>query len=345
MKGVGKPVFVDGAGATHAGPLSVHLHPESCVRKGSLEMSLKKASGRIVTLFALLVAGAASPAISQAGVSYDGWNYAIDSQNDGSGGSTFEMRGLAFRQSGGTVYFAVSGGMPLGGVPWGGTINNSIASGDLFLNFSSHNLDTAGEFNGAQVFGIRFDGANDSLNNVGGSNTTLGVFANITPASLSPQNSGYGSLQQYYNSGFGAASGAMGDLNTTTDVVNYLGNGAMFPNIGSGTKIGDIALLNEAALGQLGLDFGHFGADPNGNSIFGFSLNAGLLPQGSFMAHLFYECINDGTALFGQTIPDTRIDGSPVPEPSTMTIALSGLAMLVGYRVRNSRKVRSDSAA
>src|SRR6185436_2603878 len=110
---------------------------------------------------------------------------------------------------------ALSSGMPLGGIPWGGTRNGNIAYGDLFLNFSSHNLDTPGEFNDPNVFAIRFDAANDSLGNLGGSNTTLGLFANVTPIDLMLQNSGYGSLQQYYNYGFGAASGAMGDLSTT----------------------------------------------------------------------------------------------------------------------------------
>lgn len=303
-------------------------------------MSLcKLRAGRVVAFAAVLVAGASAPSVTMAGVTFNDWNYAIDSQTDGSGaGNGFEMRGLAFREVNGMAYFAISGKAPLGGVAWGGALNNNISYGDLFLNFSSHNLDTAAEFNDPLVLGIRFAGSNDSLNNVNGSNQTLGLFDHLAPVSLMLQNSGYSTLQQYYNSGFGAASGAMGDLSTTTSVINYLGNGAMLPNIGSGTKIGDIALMDRSALSSLGLDFAHFSADPNGNNVFGFALSASLLPSGSFTAHLFYECINDGMALFAQTSPDITTNSTPAPEPATLTIWLTGMGLFLGYRVRTGRR-------
>jgi hypothetical protein len=292
----------------------------------------------IASWCAVMIVGALTPAISSAGTIYSNWNYAIDSQSDGSGAASgFEMRGMAFREFNGSAYFAISSKMPLGGIPWGGALNNAISFGDLFLNFSPHNLDTTGEFTDPQVLGIRFDSSNDSLNNIGGSNTTLGVYANVTPVDKSLQNIGYATLQQYYNSGFGAPSGAMGDLNTTADVIGYLGNGAMSANIGSGTKIGDIALLNESALALLGLDFSHFGANPAGNHIFGFSFDSSLLPKNSpFKAHVFYECINDGVALFGQTSTETTT--VETPEPGSMMLALSGLATLMGCRFYSRKR-------
>jgi hypothetical protein len=96
--------------------------------------------------------------------------------DDGSGGASYEERGLAFRQIGSTGYFAISGGMPLAGVTNSGARNGSVAPGDLYLNFSSHNLDTQAEFTDPRVFGIRFASANDSLGNTGVSNPTLGLF-------------------------------------------------------------------------------------------------------------------------------------------------------------------------
>lgn len=280
-------------------------------------------NGRFTSALAggLLALAMAAPGIGNAGTNYNGWNYAIDSFGDGSGGSSFEELGLAFRQSGSTGYFAISGGMPLTGAPWGSALNGSVAPGELYLNFSAHNLDTQAKFTDAKVYAIRFASANDSLGNVGGSNTTLGLFQNVAVANLAPQNSGYTTLQDYYNHGFGAASQAMGDLNTTTDVINYLGNGGMYANIETGTKVADITLLSPAALAALGLDFAHFSAA--GSEIFGFSVDLSSLPKGTFTAHFFEECINDGIALRGQ-----------VPEPGTLALLSLGLA---GVSIRRRR--------
>lgn len=286
----------------------------------TLTLSGKRFASALFCGLVTLAIGA--PGVSNAGTSYNGWNYAIDSFSDGSGGAGFEERGLAFRQVGQTGYFAMSGDLPLAGVPYG-ALNGSVALGDLYLNFSSHNLDTLAEFTDPNVFAIRFAKNNDSLGNLGGSNTTLGLFRNVIPTSLMLANSGYGTLQAYL-AGHGAASHAMGDLNTVNDVEAYFGDQVMYPNIGPMVGTNNVVVsgisdpLERAQLAGLGLDFAHFGADAgdsNGNRVFGFSFDLSALPTGNFTAHFFEECINDGIAL----------SGNVVPEPGTL--ALLGLTL------------------
>lgn len=284
--------------------------------------------GAIVTAMAAVAACASVPSGAQL---YNGWQYAIDSLNDGSGGAGYEMRGLAFRFVGNTAVFAVSSDMHLGGNVVSGVRNGTISLGDLFLNFSGNNLNTQAAFANSKVLAIRFDGTNDSLGNLAGSNTSTGVYKNITAASFTTQNHGYAGLQAYINAGFGRNPNAMADLESSTgDVTTYLSNGVMYPNMASGTFAGAITSLNRSTLqGTYGLDFSHFGADSAGVGMFGFSFDRSLLPTGDFTGHLFEECINDGVA----------IKGANVPEPSTMALVGLGTASigLFGWRRRTAQ--------
>lgn len=273
--------------------------------------------------FALAAIAGVVVAAANAGVTYNGWNYAIDahgSEEDGSGGSDFYDKGLAFTMDATNVYFALSTNMPLGGNS-GNALNGTQAHGELFINFSAHNLDTQAEFTDSLVYAVRFAKDNDSLGNISGSNTTTGVFNNVTAVDLSTQNNGYATLQAYFNAGFARTVDSMADLEDSNgDVTAYLGNGAMYANISAGERLGGITRLGKSDLTALGLDFSNFNAE--GQKVYGFSFSRSLLPTGEFTAHVFQECINDGMALKGTT----------VPEPGTIAAVCAGLIALARRR-------------
>lgn len=251
-----------------------------------------------------------------AGTLHGGWNYSIDSFNDGTEGrrigenSAFEFYGLATKTTRDKVYFAVNSNLSLAGYQHRRALNGSIGYGDLFLNFS--NLASVQAANG-DLHAIRFNEINDTT-------YESGLYANATGIGLMTQNSGYSNLARYrnaVNSSGGEAS--FGDLDIETAYFNHdngqatsLNNTAYgYTNMESGDRVGDVAMV--ANLVNLGLDFDHFGA--TGDYTFGFSVDRDLLPEGDFIAHLFAECDNDGVALAGTT---------DVPEPS----AALGLAVL-----------------
>jgi hypothetical protein len=261
-------------------------------------------------------AALAAVSSASAGVLHNGWYYAIDANNDGAGGASFEYRGIAYQVKDGRVRFAVTGGMPLGGIADGNARRSNIANGDLFINMTGGNLNARSKFNNKKVIGVRFDLANDSFNDGGGT----GVFTDLDVVRVSHQNVGFGTLQDYIDAGWGRATDAMADLESSTgDVTTYFGNGNQWSNIRGGTKLGDINMLTGGDLSGLGLDFGHFGAA--GTHTFGFSFDEDLMPMpGDFTAHLYQECINDGMAINGM---------NPVPEPASMAaLALGALGLL-----------------
>ncbi len=299
---------------------------------------------RCLVLVIVIMGGIELGGNAYAGVNFGQWTYGIDSQNDGSGGAIYEDRGLAYSQQGSNLLIAISSGMKLGGNIEAGSLNGTVAHGDMFLNFSGHNLDAASKFNDPKVFGIRYDAANDSLGNTAARpNTTLGVYGGLSVTSMARQNLGYSSLQQYIDHGFGRTAAAMGDLQSSNvDVKGYLGSGLMMTSITSGNRLGDITLLDSASLAGRGLNFAHFGADPAGNYIYGFSFNTSLLRSttGGFTLHEFEECTNDGVALNGSISGLIISQAVPAPEPSTL--ASAGLAVLVGIGAWIREKGRND---
>lgn len=278
---------------------------------------------KTLTLSLAVLAGLAATS-ANAAILHNGWYYAIDANNDGSGGSVYEAHGLAYQISGDKMRFAFSTNMRLTGVTNNNALNDNVGHGDLFLNFTNHNMDSLADFQDTGVYAIRFASTNDSLGNVNGSNTTLGVFDQITPVKLSTNNNGWSSYQAYVNGGFGRNVGAMGDLNSSNaDVIPYLGNDKMYTNISAGRLLGGLLSLTRSDLTGMGIDFAHFNADPTDARVFGFEINRALLPIGDFKAHYLEECTNDGMAIFGS---------NPVPEPASFAAIGIGAAGLLRRR-------------
>ncbi|MEO1620528.1 MAG: PEP-CTERM sorting domain-containing protein [Cyanobacteria bacterium J06632_3] len=135
-----------------------------------------------IALGATCLAFSVAPA-TQAGTFYNGWNYAVDAQDDGYGGSNYEIGGIAFQETEDSFIFAVTGGTPLGGH------SSGIAWGDLFLNFTGQDFQTASDNN--SLFAVRFDEANES------GASSLGLYSDVSSKSISTQNYGYATLDQY----------------------------------------------------------------------------------------------------------------------------------------------------
>ena len=270
----------------------------------------------IVTHFITATAAAGFIGLSgqaaQAGQFHNGWNYAIDSFSDGSGGSSFEIKGMAIKETKNNVFVALTGGMPLVGVEDSVAAGGNIGWGDLFFNFSGKNFQAASASN--NLLGIRFAGTNDS-----GAAAT-GVYTGVSAKSVSGSNHGYTSLDWYYDAGFERPNSQGTDLPNAQAVYDYFypASVATDPNenntpllnvINTGTKVGDVVALTDLS----SVDFAHFGADAVGTHTIGFKFDRSLFGSGNYIANLFLECGNDGIAL-------------EVPEPvGLVTFAALGL--------------------
>ncbi len=253
----------------------------------------------------------------------NGWNYAIDSFNDGVtgaqiGGGEFEFYGIAIKETVDTAFIAINSNLSLAGYADPFAQRGNINYGDLFFNFSGDNFNTANT-NGS-LFGIRFAEGNDS------GVATTGVYSNVTAKNVTEINSGFTNLTQY-NTRVQSAGGtpSMGDVSATDPYFEQ--NGTVFNSIATGTKVGEISSLTPAALSALGLNFGQFNA--KGSQTIGFSFNKSAMPSGNYVANLFAECANDAIAIKSSF---TKESSEPVPEPSTIFGTLAGLGILAAKR-------------
>jgi hypothetical protein len=277
--------------------------------------TLKTILGAATVAGALAITGQQA---AQAGTLHNGWNYSIDSFNDGTEGGTvgqnskFEFYGMAFKQTATQVIFAFNSNLAKTGYNYAHAAGGNIGYGDMMLDFTgSGNLASA---NG-NLNAVHF-APNDRDHQVG-------LYKGVTAKSVTIANSGYSSHSQH-----------------TTVVNKYLGGTDSFGEMASNTPYfhsAEAALnlidkgtykggINEISdFSKLGLDFGHFNA--TGTQTFGFSIDKSLLPKGSFVASLFAECGNDGMVLTGKL----------VPEPSAI-VGLTAVGLMVGVSQLRKRR-------
>jgi hypothetical protein len=262
------------------------------------------------TLLSLGIAQAA-----QAGTLHNGWNYAIDSFSDGSGGDVYDIEGLAFKATSDFIYISVTGGTPLAGERYGGAADGNIGWGDLLFNFTGNDIHTASTEN--SLWGIRFAATNDS------GVDQVGVYSHVSAQAVAAQNAGYSSLNQYYNAGWNRTN-TMGDLATKQDAKDYFGaNQALLNVIDTGHFLGGIEFLTDQEAANQGLDFAHFNTTASQTHTFRFDRS--FMPSGHFLASVFLECANDGTVLEGEL--------ANVPEPSSV-VGLTLLGLMFGQKLR-----------
>lgn len=250
--------------------------------------------------------------------SLGGWDYAIGAFDNGTGGSIFEVYGIAIQQTDNQMVVALNANMPLTGT---GDPVTPISWGDLFFNFS--HLDSFNAANG-QLWGIRFSPVSDSL-------VEVGVYRNVTARNVTAFNTGFSNLGEY--------SAAVGGNHQWGDLPAYDPNPSYFDgqetgvwtilnSIATGTRVGDIQMLNASTLA--GLDFGYFGA--NGSETIAFSFGRPDDFVGEFIASIMLECANDGIVIRSEA----------VPEP--MTVLGLGLAAIGLGALQYQQKRRSDKA-
>ncbi|MBP0028701.1 XDD3 family exosortase-dependent surface protein [Roseofilum sp. Guam] len=287
--------------------------------------------------------------VAQAGSFYNGWNYARDYSNDGTGGyswvdgrkvSGYEMYGMAVHQEGDTITVGINANLALDGRYHSGAKDKNIGWGDFLFSV------------GGQEYGIHFAETNDSfgrgLKNAAqdtaqGTNP-LGLYKDITTKNVSARNSGWSTIQKHYNhtknrslnvQDRNAGIKSFGDFDASETSFYTAKRGAP-TSIASGTKVenDNFQLLSQSQLSSLGLDFGGaFGVGNNklGATTFGFSFTRTPEMLGEFVAHLFAECTNDGMAIEGIF---EEVATVPVPEPTALTgLALVGL-MFAGAKLR-----------
>lgn len=255
------------------------------------------------------------------------WNYTIDPTydsiaGDGNGnldvgGTIYEIYGMGMSEDEDSVWVAINTNLPITGRDTGPEINGfpisngNIGWGDLFFDFSG-----LGDFQQAngELFGIRFAGTNDSQ--VG----EVGVYSNVTAVSVVPDNAGWSNLWNHNNQvqAVTQQEAQLGEWAWTHPYYSAYNSAqgswtqpeTLVPNIiQSGTKIGDIELLDSFQLTEAGFNLSQLPA--TGNLTFGFKFDKSLLPGGEFIATLISECNNDAIAFQGEmSIPTNRWNAS-----------------------------------
>jgi len=259
--------------------------------------------------------------------------YSQDSITDGVEGSLngaaspYELYGTGYKQEGNQLIVGISSNLPFGGQSVSGVENGTIAWGDMFFNFSPTQTFEDALADG-HVYGVRFDAANDST-------FASGVYKVDGVKSVTGINNGFTQLSDYVSNG-GTVNPMLGDVYDLDDPsFNYLPQNKSDNIIAStkGSSLGQVTELNAADLSGYGFDFASNLEDgKTGSHSYGFKFDISnlSLPGRKFIAHLWAECFNEGTAFEGEV--------ASVPEPTSV------LALAVVGGVAWARKRKANDA-
>ena len=187
-----------------------------------------------------------------------GWQYAYDSQTDGSGGSAdnFNIKGLGLRVTSNELWFVINGNLPVTGFPYG---DLNIGWGDLFIDNSGQ-----ATFQGASGIGkllaVHFL---DALISSDSGASQKGLYSNVTAKSVTGINAGYATLQEYEDSVLAGDPTNFPDMADLPYSQTYYIKSSSLNSLLSGTYLGTITDLTEPDL--LG---GGFNPGPGFNGLY-----------------------------------------------------------------------------
>jgi len=256
-----------------------------------------------------------APGFAQIEYTKDGF---YDGVTDGQVGNQvtpgFELFGTGYKQEGSSLIIGISSNMPFGGYSSSAAEDGHIRWGDLFFNFSDKDFETA--IADGDVYGVRFD----PLNNSGVAKP--GIYQVTSTKSVTGQNSGFNSLNQYINRVNNANHDPyLGEQNLNDQTFSYLNQQKSDNVIAAGTLLSeDVEYLSN--ISSYGFDFEN-NLEQSGAYSHGIRFDLSHLPGGDFVAHFFAECLNEGTAFEGTV--------ESVPEPmSALAVAVFGIVIWAG---------------
>lgn len=214
--------------------------------------------GNVVDTFTECINDGIALMVGQTPTNEYGWQYAVDSPNDGVngfevGGNVYEIYSLALRETKDSIWVAINGELPLTGTNAATAQDGNIGWGDLFLNLTGKNFTTAS--NEGSLFAVRYAGTNDSFA------PTIGLYGNVTASSTTDINSGFSSLQNYnqWVSTYGCQGSdcgpSLGDLAADT---SYFDQSQSLNAIAFGQFLTGITYLSTSELSDAGYDLNRF---------------------------------------------------------------------------------------
>jgi hypothetical protein len=187
-----------------------------------------------------------------------GWQYAIDSFNDGVsgtqiGGNVYEIYSLALRETSDSLWVVINGNLPLTGTDAVGAEDGNIGWGDLFFNFSGKDFTTASKE--GSLFAVRYAGTNDSFV------PEIGLYGNVTATSTTAINSGFSSIKAYNQrvTNYCQEPGCGPSLGDLAADASYFDQTQSLNAIASGKFLTSIMYLSDAELLKAGYDLNRFG--------------------------------------------------------------------------------------